>query len=659
MLVVFSCAQQPSGTVYIKNGVEYGKVKGTFRHRWWNYYERGLSYAEGEFYRQAVIDFEEALHQRDKDQRRARTYGMHFIDYFPHRELGIVHYFTGDLQSAQKQLGLSLSQFPSAKAQYYLDQVRKKIIQQEKKEILPPTLNLDLKNTHILTKADPVIISGTAKDDHYIRRIAVNKTPLFIKGSKKKFRFEKKLSLAQGRHFIEIEAENLIGKITKQQVIIVVDREGPVITIDKIELTPIPSGKQLFIGGLIYDEAGVSSLIINGRSVSLTPGTEVSFAEKLIINNKDELEFVAKDSLDNRTSAQMSLSLFEKADISAKIKLACADCDELPNWLAGIFGSGDARPPDIVVKGWTEFQTVFLKKVYIEGQVQDQNKIINLSLNDKSILRRKGNIIFFSQFVDLVEGENTLLIKAEDEKGNIAQKEISIFRRIPKALQLEERLRLTILPFEQNGVISETSNSFQDLLINALVNQNRFSIVERTALEVILEEQRLSRTKLFDEKTAIRLGKLIAAHAIIAGGIIKTRTGIEIIARVIDTETSSVLATADVFEEIVSLQTLNSLSEGLAVEFHREFPLLDGMVVKKKGNSIFTDLGENVIKLQRRLIVYRETSVKHPVTGKMLGSDNEILGRGRVIQVMPELSKAVLLDGKTAAIKPLDMVITE
>jgi len=128
IVVIFSCAQKPSGTVYIKNGKQYGKVAGTFRHRWWNYYERGLSFMEGEFYRQAIMDFEEAIDQRDKDQRRARTYGMHFIDYFPHRELGIVHYFTGDLQSAQKQLEFSLSQFHSAKAQFYLDHVRKKII---------------------------------------------------------------------------------------------------------------------------------------------------------------------------------------------------------------------------------------------------------------------------------------------------------------------------------------------------------------------------------------------------------------------------------------------------------------------------------------------------------------------------------------------------
>jgi hypothetical protein len=97
----------------------------------------------------------------------------------------------------------------------------------------------------------------------------------------------------------------------------------------------------------------------------------------------------------------------------------------------------------------------------------------------------------------------------------------------------------------------------------------------------------------------------------------------------------------------------------MAIKLHREFPLIDGIVVEKKGNSIFSDLGKGEVKIRRRLVVFREEPVKHPVTGKWLGSDNLILGHARVIQVMPELSKADILDGKTETIQPLDRVITE
>ena len=442
-----------------------------------------------------------------------------------------------------------------------------------------------------------------------------------------------------------------------KHVVIVVDREGPVISIDQFDLVDSSAGKQVLIAGAMHDASGVVELTINGRQIPITGGTEVRFERKMTIDG-DFLEFAARDTLENETTARISLRAF-KTDADKNRLLAWVNSGVRSARLAGLFVADDVQPPDIALKGWTDTQTVFLKRIYIDGQVQDQNKIIRLTLNGKPILRRKGNFIFFSQFIELVEGENTILLKAEDSEGNLAQKTISIFRRVPKALQLEERLSLTILPFKQGEIHTDISSSFQDYLINALVNQNRFSIVERSELETILEEQRLSRTELFDEKTALKLGKLIAAKAIIAGDIIQSKAGIEIIARMIDTETSAVLATADVYDEITDAETLNSLSNGLAIKFHKEFPLLDGIIVQKKGSSIFTNLGKDLIKLQRRLIVFRDIPVKHPVTGKILGSDNEVLGRVRVTQVMPEMSKAEIQDGDTAVIKILDKVITE
>ena len=151
--IFLGCASD-SQRIYVKEGKQYGKVKGPFRHRWWNHYERGLSYADGEFYKEAEADLREALRQRDKDQRMARTYGMHFIDYFPHRELGIVYYQLGDLGPAKEELDLSLRQFPSAKARFYLDRVRKALIEQKALKISPPRLTLDFKTQVVWTRRD-------------------------------------------------------------------------------------------------------------------------------------------------------------------------------------------------------------------------------------------------------------------------------------------------------------------------------------------------------------------------------------------------------------------------------------------------------------------------------------------------------------------------
>jgi hypothetical protein len=80
LLCLAGCAVE-RGTVYVKDGARYGVISGwTWRGSWWDFYERGSSYATGEFCRMPW--FSAAIAQRQQDQRNARTYGMHFVDYF-------------------------------------------------------------------------------------------------------------------------------------------------------------------------------------------------------------------------------------------------------------------------------------------------------------------------------------------------------------------------------------------------------------------------------------------------------------------------------------------------------------------------------------------------------------------------------------------------
>ena len=698
LLSLCQCAVQSAGPVYIKDGKEYGKVSGAFRYRWWNYYERGLSYADGEFYKEAQSDLREAVRQRDKDQRMARTYGMHFIDYFPHRELGVVYYQLGNLGLAQEELDLSLRQNPSAKARFYRDRVRKALIEQKALKITPPRLTLDFKTQEVWTRRDPVVISGLAEDEQYVAAIKIGGVPLFLEGSKKRIPFSEPFVLAQGPHTIEVEARNLLGKATKRQVVIHVDRQGPLVTIDELRIDETAAGKKIGISGFLYDEAGVSGVLINDIEIPIRPGMEVPFSKRLTVDTS-ELELVARDRLGNQTSATIPLlgaskeisTLREKdtdkiAPLKSAIRnpqslpaivrlgqtqarragairnpmlLACANSDVCNGLIAAMFGPSDTRPPILQLRGWTDTQTVYVKKIYLEGQVSDESTIESLSINQIPILRRKGQSIFFSYLTELQEGENSIIVEARDKTGNLARKKITVIRRVPKALQLAERLSISVIPFEQKGAVSEASVAFQDNLIAALVDRDRFRVLERDKLDLILQEQKLSRSDLIDRSTALRLGRLVAAQSIIPGSIIETRAGIEIVARMIDTETSEIMATADVYDEAKDLPALRTLAEGMAIKFHREFPLLGGLVIQSKGEQIFTDLGKGKIKLQRRLIVYREEPIEHPVTGKVLGADNKILGRARVTQVLPEMSRAELLNDKGKTIKRLDKVITE
>jgi len=328
-------------------------------------------------------------------------------------------------------------------------------------------------------------------------------------------------------------------------------------------------------------------------------------------------------------------------------------------FVANLFNHKDPRPPTIRLKDWADTQTVFLEKAYIEGEVSAESKVESVTVNQIPVLRRKGRHIFFSHMANLKEGENILTVAARDEFGQRATKRIIIIRRVPKALQLAERLSLTVFPFEHKGDVSAASLAFQDNLIDALVHRNRFRVVERNKLEVILEEQRLSRTALFDQDTALKVGKLLAARSVITGNIVKAGTGIHVVARLVDTQTSRILSRQNVYGEGEDFPALQFMAEGMAVQFHRDFPLVGGLIVEQRGQEILTNLGKDLIKPQRRLILYREEPIEHPVTGKVLGANNRIIGRALVTEVMPDMSKAELLDCKGEAVRRLDRVMAE
>ena len=129
IVVTLGCVKEDMTEGCIKEGKRYGIVKGLFQGRWYHYYERGLSLAEGHCWGNAEKDLREALKQRDDGDRRwARTYGMHFIDYFPHRELGIVLFNQNRYADAIRELEVSLNATVTAKAEFYLDQGRKALI---------------------------------------------------------------------------------------------------------------------------------------------------------------------------------------------------------------------------------------------------------------------------------------------------------------------------------------------------------------------------------------------------------------------------------------------------------------------------------------------------------------------------------------------------
>lgn len=614
-----------SHTTCLKSGKRYGTVRGNFRDRWWNYYERGLSYAEGECFKDALEDFREAIKQRKEDQRKARTYGVEFIDYFPHREMGKIYYQMGRYDLAKKELEYSVGYCPSQKAYFYLDRVRMALITEEGKEISTPELFLNLDTNEVWTKDNQIVISGYAKDECYISGISVNGKEILHGESKKYIPFEKSLLLFEGTHIVVIEARNIFGKVTSEKVKITLDREGPLFTISNLSSDQSKVKKTVTIIGFLYDRAGISDLSIHGENIPVQQGIEIPFDHTFTIDENTTFTLVAHDLLGNKTYMDVSLGSLSS---HIPIRLACTDLI-VKGDLASVLQ--DITPPTIdLLGGLTEKDTVhWEEEIYVQAEVSDKGIITDLAVNDVPVFRKQGKIIRFGHMIKLSEGENRITIEATDKGGNKAQKVINVTRKIPRALRLEERLCLAVLPFkhmfEDDSKRRQTSHNFYRYLKNAFLKRDRF--------------------RLCDEK-----GQLEIKGRFLEG------LDLEFSGELIDTETSEILVFVDVFHEEKSHEILKELAEGMANMFVRKYPLLTGRVLFCEKNKITTNLGWNNakmvggenVKIPKRLIIYRDSP------------RDTIVGSAQIIASMKETSLAELMDCNPGAINSnLDKVITK
>ncbi len=648
LCITLSCASQESQ--YIKDGDQYGVTSGLFRHRWWNYYERGVSFGEGGFYKEAMNDFKEAVKQRGYDKWMARTYGMHFQDYFPHRELGIQYFKIGKIDDAIKELESSLSTAKSARACYFLNKSRKARLEDNRSDTLPPVL--ELSPLPLVTNSLTVKIEGVASDDHYVSSLSINKRPLFIELAKKRYPFSGNLQLQEGLNSIEIKAGDLSGKTILKTFRIYGDRQGPIINIEELYTK---EGK-LVIEGYIYDKSEVTGLTIENRTVDIVPAKEIDFKEEFPLpEGSDDIVLTAMDRAGNMTVAETGLH--EEVSIFETWPLFAGKNDLFALGIGSIL---DKNPPVITLKQLFDDIEIYDDKLFIEGKATDDNRIESLKINDEEILKRSGKTIFFSHMIALGKGNNRIIITVRDKGGNRSVKEFSIRRKVQSVRKGTSRMSVALMPFERKGTGTVTGDAVYDNLISSFVEDGRFKVVERSKIDEVLNELKLSSTELVDRSSAVKTGRILGAESIITGSIIEKESSIEVIARMVDTETSAILTANDVFEEDKSLPVVKTLMDGLAYKFSRDFPLSEGIVIKKDGNSIYIDLGiDSKIKEGIKFIIYRTgPEIIHPLTGKSLGAESVDLGEARLKDIYKEFSVA-LISEKGEDVKIKDKVIAK
>ena len=106
----------------------------------------------------------------------------------------------------------------------------------------------------------------------------------------------------------------------------------------------------------------------------------------------------------------------------------------------------------------------------------------------------------------------------------------------------EPAVTIAIAYFDNNtgdSSLDPLRKGLADMLITDLSQVPDFAVVERSRLEDVLKELKLSESRFVDPKTAQKLGKGLAAQYIMTGGYVLNGTAFRIDARVIHVQRGS------------------------------------------------------------------------------------------------------------------------
>ena len=304
-VILAGCAGDESAR-YARDGVEYGVTEGVFRGRWWSYYERGVSFSTGKFYDEAVADFEHALEGRSRDSWQARTYGLHFQEYFPNRELGVAYFYQGRLEEAQSKLEESLAMVDTGRGQYYLTQVKKaKIAAGMIEDGGSPEMGVNTGDRVLIAERDlPLLIE--AEDDLGVEKVLLDGKVLPQRTSGTEQSYAQELTFMEGQHRVALDVQDLADNTVSQNIAVTVDLTGPNIGIFSPLVGEVTDSDSALLHVRVLDRNGIDRVLLDDVVIAEAKNNEtndLSLDTDLELKNQGENRFLltAVDNAGNET----------------------------------------------------------------------------------------------------------------------------------------------------------------------------------------------------------------------------------------------------------------------------------------------------------------------------------------------------------------------
>ena len=296
-----------------------------------------------------------------------------------------------------------------------------------------------------------------------------------------------------------------------------------------------------------------------------------------------------------------------------------------------------------------------------QKEIEEENKRLEkerekkekaeLALMEKEIQKKQKEL----------EKERKELEEQKKRKSSISKLPLGALTYDPNAVtQVGSRLSVAVLTFASNEKAQNLAESVTEKLVTQLVNLRRFRVIERSALDKIMEEQKLGMTGFVDDETAVKVGKLAGADLIILGRINIEIGFAKVSARGIDTETSELIVAKEADSGNTNIETIEYLVEQVAIDIYNDLPLVEGIIMEVEDNQIILSIGSEVgVRKGTKCVAYKEgKKYYHPTTGEVHGINVIPLGELIVVQVQEKMSIAKPI-GKISDLQIEDKVVVK
>lgn len=676
---VFLGCQTPVPDKYTVEGKSYGVTSGVFHGRWWNYYERGCSFLGGGFLNEAEQDLRMALQNRSSDTWQARTYGLHFVEYFPNRELGITLYKKGQLSEAENFLKTSLSQVDTERARYYLDLiVKERISRGELKDMDVPKIKAELieigaeitkdkskkETSSSIVKEVNTLLRIECNDDLGIEQISVNQRPVFLRHGENSVIIEQNVEIKEGTQSFAIVARDLAGKESTFNLSSKVDLTGPTIGIFKPSDSLTTNEDEVIIEGIVVDDSGISEILLNNNIVSEQTGKQKREIHSVMPLKEGENIFVisARDIAGNETRTALKVFKGEPRSQSAMLWRLAQKNGELNYQLASsslpegllhdlIYAQTEEKGIDINIKSPTpDKPSKHNRVIRVAGEVSSSGGVQALLINGEPYTQLTGapkevfnkRVPLPNELLPSGVGTVKVAVEAQDTQGEKAVKEMDVKVEPVLVNKNETKMSIAFLAIGGRTPTDTLGNDLRTALEDAVKKQGRFYVLDRIYLQNVLNEQQLS-AGLADPNRALDIGRIVPAQVFVVGEVFpRGEQSAEVKLRLINTETTEVISIFDGFiDDTNEGELIKGKCEVLARQLADYFPRLSGEVLDFRGSGtkyevLFNWAEDDGIRAGTYALILYESSPAwvDPDTGAITQpADYGVLYKTRIVNV--------------------------